>query len=565
MKQSFKAPAEARPDSTSFRRCRTAGTLLGLIVTCFGLLLVVAPATANEYPPEVLAAKRSISGAMLTSHIQFLASEHCRGRETGEPGMDVAIAYLRSVLQGIEVEPAGEYGGFLQPVPMRKVTLGDGNRMEITERTGASEETTTAGLGWDFIPVYISGERGASAPVVFAGYGITAPEHGYDDYSKLNVRGKVVLVMRHEPGENDPESVFDGTKISSHGTLLSKILNAQKHGAVGILFATDPNNHDDLTPSATDGTGWPSLRIERARKDEDFKFMRFSPRMRIDGDNFGVRVPAAAIDSKIAEQILGADVSLAELQERIDSSLTPRSFAIPNMQIKLTVDFSYEHVSAYNIIAKVKGSDPELADEMVVVGAHYDHVGKNNRGLVFGGADDNASGSAAVVELARAFQSLPSKPKRTILFVLFTAEEKGLLGSRYFVDHSPYGDEKIVAMVALDMIGRNSVDQISLIGRYQYPRFYQIIDAANRSSVNLDIHFSVEQWIRNSDHFPFMRKQIPSVLFNSGSHDQLHRPEDTAHRIIRDKIEKVSQLVFLSLWDTANLPPGTALSEGSEQ
>jgi Zn-dependent M28 family amino/carboxypeptidase len=254
---------------------------------------------------------------------------------------------------------------------------------------------------------------------------------------------------------------------------------------------------------------------------------------------------------------------LAKIQEGIDQNMRPNSFAITGKKVSMSIHFNNERVEAFNIAAKVTGSDPELKEEVVIVGGHYDHVGKDNRGRVYGGADDNASGTAGVMEIARAFQNLKEKPKRTTLFILFTAEEKGLLGARYYVDHPLFPLEKTVAMINLDMIGRNDVEQMSLIGRYQYPQLFSIIDETNKETVNFDLNFAVEEFIRQSDHFPFMREDVPTVFFNSGMHDQLHRPEDTADRILPEKAQKVAQLVFLSMWKIANLPSGAVLkSEG---
>jgi len=531
--------------------------LFTILLFLFSLFLFSL--AAIDYPEEVLKVKNSITGQKIVSYIDFLASRYCRGRETGEKGMDVAAKYITTILKGEDLEPAGEYGSFFQPVKLKKISLSDEIFLEIEERRDGVELLKEAKLEWDYLPVYISAEREVTAPLIFAGYGITAPEHKYDDYKNLNSRGKIVLVMRHEPRENDPESSFEGRRLSNYGALLSKILNAQKHGAVGIVFATDPLNHKDLRPSATDGTRWPSLIEERMKDEEDFEYLRFRPRMRIVGDDFGVRIPAVAIDSKLADYLLGDGYSLIRLQEQIDKKMLPSSFPINNKKVTLAVNFKNEHVDAYNIVAKVEGSDPELKDEVVIVGAHYDHEGIDNRGRVYGGADDNASGTAGVMELARAFQSLKQKPKRTILFVLFTAEEKGLFGARYYVDNPLFPLEKTVAMINLDMIGRNDIDQMSLIGKYQYPKLFAIIDTINRESVNFDLNFAVEEFIRQSDHFPFMRADIPTVFFNSGMHETLHRPEDTADRIIPEKTQKATQLVFLSLWRIANLPPGTSL------
>jgi hypothetical protein len=532
-------------------------TVAAVFIFMFSLISVAAA----DFPEEVLAAKRSITGQMVVSHIHFLASKYCRGREPGDYGMEVADQYITSVLNGAGLRPAGDEGSYFQRVRLKTITLSDRIHLKVEERIEGIPLIKDARLELDYLPINISAERESNAPVVFAGYGITAPEHHYDDYKNINAKGKIVLVLRHEPGENDESSPFEGRKLSKYGTFLTKILNAQKHGAVGILFVTDPKNHKDLSVvgSFLSGTDWPSLQKKQLKDDEDLKYMRFRPPWRIVGDDFGVKIPAMHIDGKLADMLLGENHSLLHIQEEMDKNLKPLSFSIPGKRVSMEVYFRTEQVRAHNIVAKVEGSDPELKDEVVIVGAHYDHEGKDNRGRVFGGADDNASGSAAVLELARAFQNLEQKPKRTILFILFTAEERGLLGARYYVDNPLFPLEKTVAMINLDMLGRNDVDQIAVVGKYQYPKLFNIVNEVNKKSVNFELNFSVEEFIRNSDHFPFMRNKIPSVFFNSGMHDQLHTPEDTVDRIITDKVEKAAQLVFLTLWEVANLPAGTQL------
>jgi len=540
---------------------KTDKLVAGLLWLAFCSALVCYPASGSDLPDAVLDAKNSIKGEMIVSHIEFLASKYCRGRDTGDYGLDVASKYLTTVLRGAGLEPAGEYGSYLQPVSLNTVELSPDIHLRVEEQADGVTPVTTAKLEWDYLPLVLSAEKEVSAPLVFAGYGLTAPEHDYDDYKGLKAEGKIVVVMRHEPGEKDPDSPFDGRKLSDHGTLLSKIRNAQDHGAVGVLFVTDPLNHGERTPSATDGTYWPSLRKERLKDDEDFEFLRFNPRMRLVDVDFGVRIPALAIDGKFADYLLGTRGPLETIQQEIDDRQAPLSFPITDKTVSLGVFFDKGRVDASNIAAKVTGSDPELKDEVVIVGAHYDHVGKDNRGRVFGGADDNASGTSGVVELARAFNGMSERPKRTILFILFTAEEKGLLGSRYYVKHPLFPLEDTLAMLNFDMIGRNDIDQVSLLGRYQYPKLYEVIDRANRESVNLEINFSVEEYVRQSDHFPFMRESVPALFFNSGMHDQLHRPEDTADRIKPDKAEMITRLAFLALWQIANAPEGTDYSE----
>lgn len=535
---------------------RKAGTF------AFIMVLFLVSAAAADYPEDVLKAKRTVTGRMIVSHIDFLASKYCRGRETGETGMDVAQKYIASVLGGTGATPVGEMGSYFQKVNLKTVSLSERIHLRIEDHIGGTTLIKNAKLEWDYLPINISAEKEVTAPVVFAGYGITAPEHNYDDYKSIDARGKIVLVMRHEPGENDDNSPFDGRKNSKYGTFMSKILNAQKHGAVGILFVTDPLNHTDLSLAGAgffSGADWPSLRKKRMKDDEDLKYMKFEKRMRIVGQDFGVRIPAVHIDGKLADTLLGTGHSLRTLQEEIDKTQKPRSLSLTGKKVFMEVYFKTEPVKANNIVAKVEGSDPVLKDEVVIVGAHYDHEGKDNNGQFYPGADDNASGTAAVLELARAFKNMESKPKRTVLFILLTAEEKGLLGARFYVDNPLFPLEKTIAYINLDMIGRNDVDQMSILGKYQYPKLFKIIDGINKKTTNFELNFNADEFIKNSDHFPFMRQKVPSIFFNSGMHDELHTPRDTVGRIITEKVEKTAQLVFLTLWETANLPAGTDL------
>jgi hypothetical protein len=472
--------------------------------------------------------------------------------------MRVADAYISSVLRGIDVRPASKYGNYFQTVDLNYVSPGQHCYLKVTGHSFTKQAKLVA----DYLPVILSGEREVNGQVVFAGYGITAPEHKYDDYQGINVRGKIVLVMRHEPGERDSKSPFDGRKNSKHGTLLKKILNAQKHGAAGIMLVTDPLNHTETAPAQCGGTYWPSLYRERYKEEEDYRFMSFKPRMRLTHDTFGVHIPVISIDLKLAETILGINQSLKQVQKTIDTRFKPNAFTARGARVAFAVDFKHTPVSAHNLVAKIEGSDPTLKDEVVIVGAHYDHVGLDKRGRLFGGADDNASGTAGVIELARAFKELKTRPKRTILFILFTAEEKGLLGARYYTYHPLFPLKKTIAMINMDMIGRNDVDQMTVIGKYENPKLFDIINKINKATVNFEFNFSAEELIRNSDHYCFLRNGVPSIFFNSGMHDQLHRPEDTVDRIIPEKTEKTVQLIFLSMWKIANLPAGTYLGKG---
>ncbi len=539
----------------------TGRVLFTLFIILFSVFIGTGNMLATDYSAELLKTKQSIKSSMLMSHIDFLASWYCRGRATGDIGMEVADQYITSVLSGIGITPAGEYGGFFQNVKVITRTLDKTIRLELADTTTGINSLSRARLDWDFLPVSLSAETAVTAPIIFAGYGITAPEHHYDDYNNINAAGKIVLVMRHEPGEKLESSPFDGTKISAHGTLLQKILNAQKHGAVGIIFVTDPLNHENTAVkggSWMSGTYWPLLSEESMKDREDFKFMEFSPQMRLAEMDFGIKIPVVLVDGKWAARILGENHSLVQIQEQIDKTNRPNSFVLAGKKITMDIFFKTEPVIAHNIVAKLEGSDPELKNEVIIIGAHYDHIGKDKRGQVNGGADDNASGTSVVIEMARAFKNLPVAPKRTILFILFTGEEEGLLGSWYYTLHPIYPNAKTIAMFNLDMVGRNDVSQVSLMGKYQYPKLFQVVEAANKKSVNFEMNFNSEGSLANSDQFFFMRTGIPSIYLNSGSHDDYHSPRDTVDRVVPQKVEKIAHLLFLSVWDVANLPAQTS-------
>ncbi|MCP5047879.1 MAG: M20/M25/M40 family metallo-hydrolase [bacterium] len=540
--------------------------VLKLIFSFFVLLvtlsLAAAPVSASDYPGDVLEAKASIKGRVLFSHVEFLASKYCRGRETGDWGLEVADQYITAILKSSGITPAGRSGSYSQPVKLKAVSLGKNISLKVETTSAGMNQVKNARLDWDYLPITISGESNVKAPVVFAGYGITAGEHKYDDYKDINASGKIVLVMRHEPGEKDSSSPFDGVKNSRYGTLMSKILNAQKHGAVGILFVADPVNHNDssiMGGSFSSGTRWSSIRRERAKNDDDFKYRQFRPKIRIVGNDYGIRIPAVMIDGNLADHILGKNHSLQEIQRRIDKTRTPRSFSLAGKRVSMDIHFENQPVEAHNIVAKIEGSDPQLKNEVVIIGAHYDHEGIDKRGRLYGGADDNASGTAVVIETARAFMRLKKAPKRTLLFLLFTAEEKGLLGAHYYVRNPLFPLAKTIGLINLDMVGRNDTAQLSVIGKYQFPKFYKMVSDINQKSTQFDLNLSAEEFMKRSDHFPFLREGIPYIFFSSGTHDQYHRPEDTPRLVNVEKMERVAQLAFLSLWDVANLPAGAQL------
>ena len=525
-----------------------------------GLLAAASAGRAQEaLPSEALSAMEAITGRAAQAHVKFLASEWLEGREAGERGERIAAEYIADWYGRLGFKPAGDQGSFYQSFRLRAAELAEGNALEVTRQAGPARTTRSFALETDFLPFTFSPSADASAPVVFAGYGITAPEHKYDDYAKVDARGKIVLVLRHEPQESDPNSVFKGLDKTAHAAFLSKARNALAHGAVAMLLVTDPLNHTDPAQRRVGGaqlTGWSSLQ-ERGENDRRPPAL---PSDEIEGWNDTVAIPAAHVDPAVAEALLGS-ADLEALQKEIDSTLTPRSMELPEVTARLRTSIKESFKTARNVVAILEGSDPALRKEHVIIGGHYDHVGWGHFGSltqhwdrIHPGADDNASGTAGLLTIAEGFAALKTPPQRSILFVHFSAEEKGLLGSRWYVNHPARPLESAVAMFNLDMIGRNDASVVSVVGDRRSGALDEAVQRVNGASLKMTINHDAGAGIERSDHYFFGRMGVPALSLFSGTHDDYHRPSDTPEKVVPEKLEKISRLVFLTAWDQARSP-----------
>lgn len=460
------------------------------------LILALRTAFAVEINPE-----------QYLEHIRFLASPELKGRGTGTPELERAADYLAAQFRGFGLEP-GDGNSYFQPFPVTAhAKLGLNNR--LVWRNGRRH---TLKFNSDFRPLNFSASGEVSGKVVFAGYGITAPEYRYDDYAGIDVRGKIVLVLRHEPQEFDEKSVFGGRIYTNHAQFESKALNAKGHGARAVIFVNDLVNHtaerDDL--EQFDGLLGPA-----------------SP-----------GIPFIQLKVEIAEAWLAqTGKKLADLMNAIDKDLRPQSFALPDsLQIDLEVDIERETRTVRNVLAYLPGQTAEY----LIIGAHYDHIGLGEQYSMASsqagktphlGADDNASGTAGVLELARWFSKQP-RAKRGILFVNFSAEEIGLLGSSYFANNPPRPLENAVAMINLDMIGRPREGKVYVGGVSTGTTFRSIVEGMNgNGAARLNIDTTTADGYGSSDHFSFTPKQIPVLFFFSGMHSDYHRPSDTWDKI----------------------------------
>ncbi len=505
------------------------------LFVCFLFILLssCAPTKPAEAPSSSVDA---IFPELVRGHAFFLASDSLQGRSSPSPGLDAAARYISRVFESNGFQTVK--GSYFNRVPLNIVSLGEKNSLSVKkDGTERSYEIKS-----EFTPFDMTANRTASGSVVFAGYGITAPEFGYDDYGGVDVRGKVVFVLRHEPGEEDTTSVFEGSKATKYSNVADKAKIAREHGAAALLVATDPLNHTALVPR---GFPWPSL-------------SKFLPKDALPialGTEEEKKIPVVHVGEEVISQLFGSVESLKNLQREIDSETKPKSFEISSATAVVQTSTSVKDMSAQNVVGFIEGSDPNLRKEIVVIGAHYDHVGILKAGqpgedLIFNGADDNASGTTALMAVAAAFGHSPVKPRRSVLLIAFAAEERGLLGSQSYVEDPLFPLENTVAMVNLDMVGRNSLDSLSVIGGAKSPDLAQI---AKEENSKVGFNLVIENLSSGgSDHMSFQRKSIPFLFFFSGFHPDYHKVTDHAELLNIPKIARVATLTFRTAWRVAN-------------
>ncbi len=384
------------------------------------------------------------------------------------------------------------------------------------------------------------------------------------------MRGKIVLLMEHEPQEDDPKSIFNGTGNTRYATSRVKLLNAQRHGAIAVLLVSEPNATH--VPTAK--------RLSNVLAGVTAKRLTPVPLQAIDDDEVHISlmtIPPAVVD----ELFQNSGTTAMDLQTSIDRDLKPRSREITGVQLRLqTKNIFTRAATTYNVVGLLPGSDPTLAAETLIVSGHHDHNGASDvvepdgrRHLdIWHGADDNGSGTVGVVELAHAFAANPVKPKRSILFVVFASEERGLLGSYYMAQHPLRPLATTRAMVNFDMIGRDekpspqtdgvieipadTANRLNLVGTLYSPDFLHTVQRQNEHiGLTLDDRFERDTALGiffRSDQFPFILHDVPALWFFTGFHPDYHRITDTVDKIDFSKMTKIVRLSYLTLFDIAD-------------
>ena len=444
--------------------------------------------------------------------VEYLASDELEGRGIGTPGIAKAAEYIADTFKKLGLSPASGAADYFQSFQITAATAPD-------PATSFTSGDKTFALEKDFGVVSLSAEEKFDAPVVFVGYGITNKDRGYDDYANIDVKGKVVLALRYEPQDAKGVSQFTKKKDewSGDAPLISKAKNAAAHGAVAMLLVNPPLHHEDavmpfVRQSLSDRASIPFLHLRKHAADE------------------------------LLQKAGGK--SLAELQKEIDESGKPASRTLENVAVAGQVKILRTDTEVRNVVGILPGKG-DLAGEYVVVGAHYDHLGKGGPGSlspnakeIHNGADDNASGTAVMLKAAEHFAKSESANRRSIIFAAFTAEESGLIGSERFVNHPLVPLDKIAYMLNLDMVGRVRNNVLSVGGTGTAASFEKMLKAADDASPLVFKEFG-KGGFGPSDHTSFAVKKIPVLFFWTGRHDDYHLPTDDADKINYEGLDQV--------------------------
>jgi hypothetical protein len=479
----------------------------------------VGAAASQASPTDVWAAAERISADSAYGRVAFLASDALKGRDTPSPGLELAATYIAERFREWGVEPAGE-DGYFQRYPYRSIRF---DQEELQVQLLGPQGATRLNFGEDFF-LLPGGPGGLAGDLWFAGLASPQPRP-----LPAEAAGRVIVF--YAPGTLD----------AAWQPPITMALQASiAAGAAGVVFILDP----DFTADQV-GQIAPSLAAQE-----------------------GLPLPLAGIRHQAAAPLFAAaGIDLDAVRQS-----APAAFELRPVS-GLAIDARYAVVAQQstppNVIGVVRGSDPRLRDEYIVFSAHFDHVGIGppdaTGDSIYNGADDNASGTTAVLEIARAFAAMEQRPARSLLFVLVSGEEKGLLGSAHFVSEPTVPLRSMVANINLDMVGRNAPDTVYAIGM-DYSSLGPLAVATARQYPGLGLHVAPdpmpeEQLFFRSDHFSFAAEEIPAIFFTTGLHDDYHRPSDTVERIDADKIARISRMVFLMGHTLATTPAPPAWTE----
>jgi hypothetical protein len=511
----------------------------------------VAATSAPALAAEALRAAEQITAAQLRDYLTFIASDEMEGRDTPSRGLDTTAKFLALQLARAGAKPAGDDGTYFQRIKLRRVKVDP-------EKTRVELDGQRFNYGDDFLAGNVSGT--ASGNLVYVGHGWVFPAKNINPYAGIDVRDRIMVVASGLPRGvtfNDLLSGKQGQDWESPDSY------GKKNGARGIVFI----------PSFQELATW-----NRRRQSAIERGITYVERFQTGNPD---QLPSITASFSLLNALFrGEKVSASDLFARLAAGEDGEPFALsPDKTLTMSVDVASETVYTQNVVATVEGSDPVLKNEYVALGAHYDHVGiglpDKSGDRIYNGADDDGSGTTALLAIAEAFARSNPRPKRSILFVWHAGEEKGLWGSRYFTQFPTVPLDRIIAQLNIDMIGRSKRDgdakpenrdlsgpnEIYVIGsRMMSTELGELSERVNKSYLNLAFNYKYDdpkdpnRFFFRSDHYNYAQKGIPIIFYFDGVHEDYHRPSDSPDKIDYQKMERVARTIFMTAWELANLP-----------
>jgi hypothetical protein len=555
--------------------------LFALLMSVFATFLgAISDIQSAEKEPDLLSSQQR-----LTNSVKYLSSDELEGRGPGTDGINKAADYIASHFRRLGLKMDSYDGTPFQRFEIATdIKLGKpaDNRLQLTGPSNDNQttEATDLTLGFDFNPLAIGASGECQGDLIFVGYGIQAPELDYDEYANLEVKGKVVVILRKEPQQSDADSPFDGTKSSRHATFRSKISQAFQHGASAVIMvndATESAKHlSGLKHALSQYAGQLAAEQQLFSKNENpteddltkhnqalaeisSNITDTASELNGDGDailtfdtagnnttrkSMPVFFARRAVIEPMILQAFGK--SLTEIETEIDASLKPIVGAITNWTATGEASLLQTKTEVKNVVGILEGVG-ELKDETIVVGAHYDHLGYGGSGSlapwtkeIHNGADDNSSGTSALLEIAQQLASRKTPSRRRIVFIAFSAEERGLIGSDRYVKEPLIALHKTIAMVNLDMVGRLTDNKLIVTGTGTSDVWEPLLDKLNETA-KFEMTRKPEG-VGPSDHQSFYLKDIPVLHLFTGLHEFYHRPSDDFKTINFEGMDRVTAL-----------------------
>mgnify|MGYP005848927235 CR=1 FL=1 len=545
------------------------------------LLLFVCACQSTPVPPTPALDSKSQSGYavitpnLLKAHLSFLASDELEGRETAKRGQKIAARYIATEFQTLGLKPMGDSGTYFQKFRVREMQLGTNSTISVSissraqSKRGRREQKAESKVYDRFFEDFYGfgrnlrdAAKSVSGSVVFAGYGIDdEANYKYSDYAGMTTKNKIVLVLGGEPQEENSSSLFAGTTATKWSDTRVKTRAAFEQKAAALLVVADLKGvpiREQLKPDIRDAMVMSTMSLADEKESPTASPLA-QPKQSL---------PVFYISSEIANHILKpTGKTVSALRSDIDRTGKPNSFDVPNATVSLNVDFSEKIVATENVCAMLEGSDDAMKHEAILITAHYDHVGAGASGNIYNGADDDGSGTTAVLALAEAFAKNTIKPKRSLIFMTVSGEEKGLLGSDYYTQHPTFPLKNTIANLNIDMIGRMGGDYensdnpnyIYVIGSDKIsPDLDSVMKVENALTENLLLDYKYNsdddpnRFYYRSDHYNFAKNNIPVIFFFNGTHKDYHGIYDEVDKIHFEKMAKVSRLIFGIGWNLSN-------------